>query len=67
MAWAEDYRQAWIAETLLVFGFIQRIHLVRKFGISQQQAAKDFARFQQENPGKMFYDTHQKCYVSKSR
>ena len=32
MAWAEDYRQNWIAETLRVFGFINREHFKRKFG-----------------------------------
>jgi hypothetical protein len=63
MAWAEDYRQNWIAETLYVFGYINRVHLMRKFDISTPQAAKDFARFMREHPGEMAYDTSRKCYI----
>lgn len=64
MAWAEDYRQNWIAETLRVFGFINRAHLCRKFGISLPQAANDFGRFMREQPGLMSYDKTAKRYVS---
>ena len=64
MAWAEDYRQNWIAETLRVFGYINRAHLCRKFGISLPQAAIDFARFMREQPGLMTYDKTAKRYVS---
>lgn len=62
MAWAEDYRQKWIAETLRVFGFINRAHLCRKFGISLPQAANDFGRFQRENPQRMTYNAKAKRY-----
>ena len=64
MAWAEDYRQNWISETLRVFGFINRVHVMRKFGISVAQAAKDLSRFQSEHPGAMIYDTSAKRYVA---
>lgn len=64
MAWAEDYRQTWIAETLRVFGFIQRKHLCRKFGISLPQAANDFRRFLAVHPGAMAYDKFAKRYVA---
>lgn len=64
MAWAENYRQEWIAETLRVFGFINRAHLCRKFGISLPQAANDFGRFQREHPGRMTYDAKAKRYVT---
>lgn len=64
MAWAEDYRQGWIAETLRVFGFINRTHLMRKFGISAPQAASDFGKFQEINPGAMVYDASAKRYVA---
>ena len=63
MAWAEDYRQGWIAETVRVFGFINRTHLMRKFGISPAQAAKDLGVFQDTNPGVITYDTSEKRYV----
>lgn len=64
MAWAEDQRQDWIAEALRVFGFINRHHLCRKFGISQPQAANDFRRFMRERPNQMTYDATAKRYVT---
>lgn len=67
MAFAEDYRQNWIAETLRVFGFINRTHLMRKFGVSSATAANDFGRFQTDQPGLMTYDTAAKRYVSNSK
>ena len=63
MAWAEDYRQNWIAETLRVFGYINRTHMMRKFGISAQQASNDFGRFQEDHPGAMAYDISAKRYI----
>lgn len=62
--WAENYRQRWIAETLYVFGYINRTHLTRKFDISEAQTAIDFRRFLVDHPGMMHYDTTQKRYVA---
>ena len=62
MRWFEQTRQEWIAETLRVFGFIQRQHLMRKFGISMPQASADLQRFQKDNPRAMKYDTIAKRY-----
>lgn len=64
MRWFEKVRQEWIAETLSVFGFIQRQHLMRKFGISMPQASADLQRFQKENHGAMEYDSSAKQYVA---
>jgi hypothetical protein len=64
MAWAEDYRQNWIAETVRVFGFINRTHLMRKFGISSQQASHDLGLFQDRNPGSLVYDKSGKRFVA---
>ena len=55
----------WIAETLEVFGFINREHLMRKFGISQPQASNDLTAFQRDNPDAMTYDLSAKRYVTK--
>lgn len=63
MRWFEQHRQEWIWETLRVFGYIQRKHLMAKFGISPQQAATDFGQFQIERPGMMTYDNKTKRYV----
>ena len=61
--WFEDTRDAWIAEMLAVYGFINRGHLQRKFRISQPQASIDLQRFARNHPGAMRYDLSQKCYV----
>jgi hypothetical protein len=64
MRWFEQHRQEWIAETLRVFGFIQRQHLMRKFGISMPQASADLQRFQKDNPNAMEYDPSGKHYIA---
>ncbi len=64
MRWCEQQRQDWIAETLRVFGFINREHLMRKFGISQPQASADLAAFQRAHPTAMTYDGSAKHYVA---
>jgi len=57
----------WIAETLRVFGFINREHLERKFGISQPQASADLREFLRFNPAAMSYDLSKKRYVATVR
>ena len=63
MTWCERHRQEWIAEMLVVYGFINREHLQRKFGISVPQASKDLQTFQRAHPHAMDYDLSRKCYV----
>lgn len=65
MRWFERYRMAWIQETLHVFGFINREHLIRKFGISVPQASKDLNRFARLHPQVMTYDPSRKCYTAR--
>lgn len=60
--WFERHRMEWIAETLRIFGFINRDHLVRKFGVSTAQTAIDFARFQKLHPAAMTYNKSAKRY-----
>jgi hypothetical protein len=62
MNWFAQQRQDWITETLRVFGFINRAHLERKFGISTPQASMDLAAFARSHPGTVHYDTSAKCY-----
>lgn len=54
----------WIEETLRVFGFINRAHLQRKFGISQPQASIDLQTFARLHPEAMTYDVSAKQYVA---
>lgn len=62
MNWYAQYRQAWIAEMLKVYGFINRHHLQRKFGVSEATAATDFREFNAANPGAMLYCPARKHY-----
>lgn len=62
--WFVQQRMDWIAESLRVFGFINREHLVRKFGISVPQASNDLTAFSARNPTAMRYDLSAKRYVA---
>ncbi len=64
MNWFAQKRQEWIAETLHIYGFVNRAHLMRKFGISGNQAANDFNTFNDTNPKVMQYDNRKKIYVA---
>lgn len=63
MNWFVKHRMEWIAETLRVFGFINRQHLMRKFGISTPQASKDMNLFIKLNPGVAEYDLSAKQFI----
>ena len=63
MNWFENTRLEWIAEILNVFGYINREHLMRKFGISKPQASKDLNTFARLNPKSIRYDLSSKRYV----
>lgn len=65
MNWYVQHRMEWIAETLRVFGFINRKHLMRKFGISMPQASMDLNMFQRLHPEATQYDLRAKQFVAK--
>lgn len=60
--WFVRQRQEWIAETVRVFGFINREHIERKFGISTPQASMDLRQYQDEHPGAIDYNRSAKRY-----
>jgi ABC-type uncharacterized transport system YnjBCD substrate-binding protein len=60
--WFRIYRQGWIAETVRIFGFINREHIEKKFGISTPQASIDLQRFIDANPGVLTYNRAAKRY-----
>ena len=62
MNWFAQYRQDWIQEAVDVFGFINRVHIMRKFGVSQPQASNDLAQFLKDNPGSLVYNVSLKRY-----
>ena len=62
--WFLEQRMEWIAETLRVFGFLNRVHIERKFWISTPQAALDIREFQKRHPDAMTYDKSAKQYIA---
>jgi hypothetical protein len=60
--WFESRRIAFIAEMLHIYGFINREHLMRKFGISRPQASKDLCSFQRNSAGGVTYNLSAKRY-----
>ncbi len=65
MTYFARLRQEWISETLRVFGFINREHIERKFGISTPQASHDLSVFQKASPDKIAYNKNSKRYEAK--
>lgn len=62
--WYKTHRMEWIAEMIRVYGFIQRGHIQRKFGLSTPQASLDLREFQKLNPKSVVYDLSNKRYVA---
>lgn len=57
----------WIAESVEIFGFINREHIEKKFWVSAQQASADIQEFMNENPGAISYNTSTKRYEKVQR
>lgn len=62
MRYFERLRIGWIIETVEIFGFINRGHVVKKFGVTEQVVSSDFKNVQKLHPHLMRYDTSAKCY-----
>ena len=67
MNWFENQRLEYIRECLKIFGYINRHHLMSKFGISMPQASKDLQKFLRLYPKLIEYDIRSKCYVRKTQ
>jgi hypothetical protein len=63
--WFESQRIAFIAEMLHIYGFINREHLMRKFGISMPQASKDLQSYLQHSAGSVSYHLRRKRYEAR--
>jgi len=61
-SWFFQHRQDWIAEAIRIFGFINRVHLERKFEISTAQASLDIRHFMERNPEALTYNKTAKRY-----
>lgn len=62
MNWFAEQRQLWILDMLSVYGFINREHLMKKFGISQPQASKDLRIARRDMGSAMVYNPTLKRY-----
>lgn len=62
--WFKNHRMEWIAEMIRVYGFVNRQHIQRKFGLSTPQASIDLREFQKLNPTLVVYDISAKRYVA---
>lgn len=65
MRYFEKLRISWIIESIEIFGFINRGHVAKKFGVSEQVASKDFQSILELHPNLMRYDASAKCYLLK--
>lgn len=62
MNWFVEKRQNWIMESVHIFGFINREHIIKKFGVSVPQASQDLRLFIQNNPKILIYNKNAKRY-----
>ena len=61
--WYKQHRMEWIAESLRVYGFINRKHIQTKFGLSTPQASIDLRDFQKLYPQVAEYDLSAKAFI----
>lgn len=62
MRYFENLRMGWIIEMVQIYGFINRKHVVKKFGVTEQVVSKDFTNVMKLHPALMRYDVNDKCY-----
>lgn len=67
LPWATDFRHDWIRESVLIFGAINREHIVVKFRVSIPQASTDLRETQKKWSLLMTYDKSAKRYVKMVR
>lgn len=65
MTWFREQRFAWIKESVEIFGYVNRAHISKKFGISHQAASEDIREVQARWPDLMDYDLSGKRYVKR--
>ena len=60
--WFVEFRLAWIRESVLVFGQINRENICLKFSVSIQQASHDIQKAVERWPDLMIYNSSSKRY-----
>lgn len=64
LRWSVERRLAFIEERLFWLGNVNRVDLIRRFGVSASQASKDIARYLELSPPGLAYDKSAKRYVA---
>lgn len=65
MTWFSEHRLAWIKETVEIFGFINREHIQKKFGVSTPQASINLRAAQARWPDLVAYNKSTKRYEAR--
>ncbi len=60
--WFIEHRLSWVKESVDIFGQINRENIMRKFGISAQQASFDIGEVLRRWPDLMTYNRSTKRY-----
>lgn len=61
--WFKQHRLEWIEESLRIYGFVNRKHIMAKFGLSTPQASIDLRDFQKLYPKIAEYDLRLKAFI----
>lgn len=64
MNWYAQQRRNWIREMLQIYGFINRSHIVAKFGCSGQSAGHDLTAFAADSTDWVKYCPRRKAYIN---
>src|SRR5437763_10585530 len=64
LRWSVERRLAFVEERLFWLGEVNRMDLVRRFGVSMSQASGDIARYLALDPPGLGYDKSAKRYVA---
>lgn len=60
--WFRDTRIDWIFETIQIYGYVNRKHIMRKFDVSVVQASIDLRQAQEQRPHLIAYNKTTKRY-----
>jgi len=62
MSWFKRQRVQWIAESVWIFGFINREHIMKKFEVGPATAAADLRAYREQYPHAARYNKSAKRY-----
>lgn len=65
--WFKRHRVEWIVESIQIFGFINREHVMRKFDVSTPQASMDIQDAIRNRPDLFAYNASAKRYELRVR